>query len=372
MEEYPLPMPAAETVLAGRRDTEAILRRQSDRLMVVVGPCSVHDVRAGLDYARRLQAYAEKAKDDLHIVMRVYFEKPRTTVGWKGLINDPNLDGSYRINKGLRLARGFLLEVAKLGLPAGTEFLDTVSPQYTADLISWGAIGARTTESQVHRELTSGLSMPVGFKNGTDGSVNIALDAIKSASSEHACLSVTKQGISAIVETSGNDLCHVILRGSNTGPNYSPEHIAQASAALKKAGLPERIMIDCSHGNSEKKHENQVRVADSIAEHLSSGAPEAWNVVGVMLESNIEEGKQSIPAAGPAALKYGQSITDACINWETTAHVLDRLRAGVQARRKSKSASEKVSSIANEHVFPSALNQGGFNDDSLATLGRNP
>lgn len=242
--------------------------------------------------------------------MRVYFEKPRTTVGWKGLINDPNLDGSYQINKGLRLARGLLLEVAKIGLPAGTEFLDTISPQYTADLISWGAIGARTTESQVHRELTSGLSMPVGFKNGTDGSVSIAVDAIKSASSEHAFLSVTKQGISAIVETKGNDKCHVILRGSNSGPNYAREHVERAAEALQKGSLPARLMVDCSHGNSEKKHQNQVKVAENIAEQLAQADDNAWNLVGVMLESHLKEGKQSIPASGPGDLEYGQSITD--------------------------------------------------------------
>ena len=254
--------------------------------------------------------------------MRVYFEKPRTTVGWKGLINDPNLDGSYQINKGLRLARGFLLEVAKLGLPTATEFLDTISPQYTADLISWGAIGARTTESQVHRELTSGLSMPVGFKNGTDGSVTIAVDAIKSASSSHAFLSVTKQGISAIVETKGNDKCHIILRGSNSGPNYSREHIEKASDALKKASLSPRIMVDCSHGNSEKKHQNQIKVVENIAEQLSQGDENAWSLFGVMLESHLEEGKQSMPPGGPADLKYGQSITDGTSSHSRSVHLV--------------------------------------------------
>jgi 3-deoxy-7-phosphoheptulonate synthase len=222
---------------------------------------------------------------------RVYFEKPRTTIGWKGLINDPDLNGSFQINKGLRLARGLLLEIANMGLPTGTEFLDTISPQYTADLISWGAIGARTTESQVHRELSSGLSMSIGFKNGTDGSISIAVDAIKSASSSHCFLSVTKQGISAIVETEGNDACHVILRGANSGPNYSPEHVAKVSAELQKAGLAPKIMIDCSHGNSEKKHENQMKVVDSIKEQLSTGKPESSNIVGCMLESNLVEGE---------------------------------------------------------------------------------
>lgn len=302
--------------------------------------------------------------------MRVYFEKPRTTVGWKGLINDPNLDGTFNINKGLRLARGLLLEIANIGLPTATEFLDTVSPQFTADLISWGAIGARTTESQVHRELTSGLSMPVGFKNGTDGSVTVAVDAIKSASSEHAFLSVTKQGISAIVQTAGNKNCHVILRGSNSGPNYTRPNVERVNAALAKAGLPERVMIDCSHGNSEKKHENQVRVAEDVANQLSAGDANAWSIAGVMLESNIVEGRQNVPAAGPAGLTYGQSITDACISWETTVSVLDKLRAGVQARRANTPATANPVVKANEIAMPNALDQGGFNDAALATLGK--
>ncbi|WFD00546.1 3-deoxy-7-phosphoheptulonate synthase [Malassezia yamatoensis] len=361
MEEYPLSVQAVETVLSGRRDVEAILKKQQDRLIVIVGPCSLHDVRAGLDYARRLKQYADQAKDDLHIIMRVYFEKPRTTVGWKGLINDPNLDGSYQINKGLRLARGFLLEVANLGIPAGTEFLDTISPQYTADLISWGAIGARTTESQVHRELTSGLSMPVGFKNGTDGSVSIAVDAIKSASSQHAFLSVTKQGISAIVETTGNDQCHVILRGSNQGPNYAPEEIQKVSETLKKGSIEPRIMVDCSHGNSEKKHQNQIKVVESISEQLSKGDDNAWNLFGVMLESHLEEGKQSIPAGGPADLKYGQSITD--------VEALDKLRAGVRARRSNNASGAQVNGSYNQ-MFPPNHGAPGYNDEALKTLGK--
>lgn len=361
-------MNAAETVLNGRRDIDAILRNEQDRLVVVVGPCSLHDVRAGLEYAQRLREYAEKAKDDLHIVMRVYFEKPRTTVGWKGLINDPNLDGSFQINKGLRLARGFLLEVAKIGLPAGTEFLDAISPQYTADLISWGAIGARTTESQVHRELTSGLSMPVGFKNGTDGSVRIAIDAIRSSSSSHHFLSVTKQGISAIVETAGNDKCHVILRGANSGPNYSSEHITSTRSSLEKAGLPARIMIDCSHGNSEKKHENQLKVSENISEQLSAGDDNAWSILGVMLESNLVEGRQNVPPEGPNCLTFGQSITDACMGWDMTVQALDKLRAGVQARRAKAPASHHTR--INSGVLASTCNQSGFNDAALATLGK--
>ncbi|PWN23433.1 3-deoxy-7-phosphoheptulonate synthase [Microstroma glucosiphilum] len=338
IEDYPLSEAASHTISTGRAQAEAIVKGEDDRLVVVVGPCSVHDVVAGIEYAKRLAAYADTAKDDLHIIMRVYFEKPRTTVGWKGLINDPDLTGSFNINKGLRLARGFLLQVNDLGLPAGTEWLDPITPQYNADLVSWGAIGARTTESQVHRELASGLSMPIGFKNGTDGSIQVAVDAIKSSSSPHSFLSVTKQGISAIVETHGNDACHVILRGANSGPNYSPEHIAKVSASLEKAGLPKKIMVDCSHGNSEKKHENQMKVVKSIKEQL--GGEKGANIIGAMIESHINEGKQNIPKEGPAGLKYGQSITDACINWETTIEALEELRAGVRARRSAGFATE--------------------------------
>ncbi|KAL4400712.1 3-deoxy-7-phosphoheptulonate synthase [Malassezia pachydermatis] len=370
MEDYPLPVDAAQTVLKGRHDTEAILKKEQDRLIVVVGPCSVHDVRAGIEYAKRLREYADKVQDDLHIIMRVYFEKPRTTVGWKGLINDPDLDGSYNINKGLRLARGFLLEVTKIGLPTATEFLDAISPQYTADLISWGAIGARTTESQVHRELTSGLSMPVGFKNGTDGSVRIAVDAIKSSSSSHHFLSVTKQGISAIVQTKGNQMCHVILRGANSGPNYSSEHVENAKAALEKAGLPSRIMIDCSHGNSEKKHQNQIKVVDSIVEQLSAGNEASWSIMGVMLESNLVEGRQDVPAEGPQNLTYGQSITDACISWETTVEALEKLRAGVRARREKSPSHLQPGQKVNDGVLEPATSKVGFNDAALATLGK--
>ncbi|KAN0060448.1 hypothetical protein ACQY0O_007778 [Thecaphora frezii] len=378
-EDYPLSLQAAQTVASGRKATEEIVRQEDDRLLVVVGPCSIHDVRAGLEYAKKLAEYAKTAKADLHIVMRVYFEKPRTTVGWKGLINDPNLNGSYQINKGLRLARGFLLEVANLGLPAGTEFLDTISPQYTADLVSWGAIGARTTESQVHRELASGLSMPIGFKNGTDGSISIAVDAIKSASSEHVFLSVTKQGISAIVETNGNSACHVILRGANTGPNYSAEHVKEVSDKLAKGSLPQRIMIDCSHGNSEKKHENQMKVVDSIVEQLGAGTEESCHIFGVMLESNLQQGKQSIPAEGPQALKYGQSITDACIDWPTTVEALDKLRKGVQTRRqnapnafRARMSRSSSSEGVNDHFLKASTQEQnkGFNDSALDTLGR--
>ena len=368
MEELPLTIEALETVAKGRNDTEAIFNNKQDRLVVIVGPCSVHDARAGIEYAKRLHEYAETAKNDLHIIMRVYFQKPRTTVGWKGLINDPNIDGSFQINKGLRLARSLLLEVANIGLPAGTEFLDTITPQYTADLVSWGAIGARTTESQVHRELTSGLSMPVGFKNGTDGSVRIAVDAIRSSSSSHHFLSVTKQGISAIVETEGNDKCHVILRGSNKGPNYHPEDITQTRTSLLEAGLPARIMIDCSHGNSEKKHENQLKAARSISDQLAMGDENAQSIMGVMLESNLVEGRQNVPPEGPNYLTYGQSITDACMGWDMTVEALDILRAGVQARRA------KLPSGPSEPVNPDTIQsldpQPGYNDGVLASLSK--
>ncbi|SPO42079.1 probable 3-deoxy-D-arabino-heptulosonate 7-phosphate (DAHP) synthase isoenzyme [Pseudozyma flocculosa] len=343
VEDYPLSLKAAQTVASGRKATEEIVRQEDDRLLVVVGPCSIHDVRAGLEYAKKLAEYAKTAKADLHIVMRVYFEKPRTTVGWKGLINDPNLNGSFQINKGLRLARGFLLE------------------------------------SQVHRELSSGLSMPIGFKNGTDGSISIAVDAIKSASSEHVFLSVTKQGISAIVETNGNDACHVILRGANTGPNYSPDHVRDVSAKLAKGSLPQRIMIDCSHGNSEKKHENQMKVVDSVVEQLGAGTDESCHIFGVMIESNLQAGKQSIPAEGPTALRYGQSITDACIDWQTTVEALDKLRRGVQTRRqnapnafRARMSRSSSSEGVNDHFLKAGSQEAnqGFNDSVLPTLGR--
>jgi len=320
-------------VIEGRQVTENILRGDDDRLVVVVGPCSVNNVDAAIEYAQKLRAYAEQAKEDLHIVMRVYFEKPRTTVGWKGLINDPDMNGSFRINKGLRIARTLLLDIAKIGLPAGCEFLDTISPQYTADLVSWGAIGARTTESQVHRELTSALSMPTGFKNSTDGTVGIAIDACRAARSGHVFLSLGKEGLSSIVETEGNPDVHVILRGGAKGPNYAAEYVRDCSEKLGKAGLPTRLMIDCSHGNSSKQHQKQIEVAEDIAQQLES-ADTSSHIMGVMVESNLVEGRQDIPASGPAGLKYGQSVTDACISWEMTVPLLDRLREGVQGRRK--------------------------------------
>ncbi|KXN88235.1 Phospho-2-dehydro-3-deoxyheptonate aldolase, Phe-sensitive [Leucoagaricus sp. SymC.cos] len=332
-EDLPLTLRAAQTILEGRLAIERILHGDDDRLLVVVGPCSVHNVDSALEYARRLRDYAETAKDDLLIVMRVYFEKPRTTIGWKGLINDPDLNGSFQINKGLRVARGLLLEVAKMGLPAGCEFLDTISPQYTADLVTWGAIGARTTESQVHRELTSALSMPTGFKNSTDGSIGIAVDACRAARSGHVFLSVGKEGLSSIVETEGNPDVHVILRGGSKGPNYTAEYVRDAGQKLAKAGLPQKIMIDCSHGNSQKQHQKQAEVVEDIAKQLESEDTASY-IMGVMIESNLVEGRQDIPASGPAGLKYGQSVTDACISWETTVPVLERLRAGVRGRRE--------------------------------------
>ncbi|KAI9058424.1 3-deoxy-7-phosphoheptulonate synthase, partial [Trametes sanguinea] len=331
-EDLPLTLAAAETVLEGRKATENILHSRDDRLVVVVGPCSVHNVESALEYARHLREYAETAKDELHTIMRVYFEKPRTTVGWKGLINDPEMNGSFQINKGLRLARTLLLDIAKMGLPAGCEFLDTITPQYTADLVSWGAIGARTTESQVHRELVSALSMPTGFKNSTDGTVGIAIDACRAASRPHVFLSVGKGGLSSIVETEGNPDVHVILRGGSSGPNYSAEFVRACGEKLAKAGFAPKIMIDCSHGNSQKQHIKQIEVAEDIARQLESGDTSSM-IMGVMIESNLVEGRQDIPVSGPAGLKYGQSVTDACISWEQTVPVLDRLREGVRGRR---------------------------------------
>ncbi|KAJ7675865.1 hypothetical protein DFH06DRAFT_1266442 [Mycena polygramma] len=324
-EDLPLTLLAAHTVLHGRLEVENILKGDDDRLLVVVGPCSVHNAEAALDYARLLKAYADTAKDDLLIVMRVYFEKPRTTVGWKGLINDPDLNGTFQINKGLRIARTLLLDIAKIGLPAGCEFLDTITPQYTADLVSWGAI--------VHRELTSALSMPTGFKNSTDGSVGIAIDACRAARTGHVFLSVGKEGLSSIIETEGNPYVHVILRGGASGPNYSADFIRDAGAKLKKAGVVQKVMVDCSHGNSSKQHEKQKEVAEDIAQQLESGDT-SQQIMGVMIESNLVEGRQDIPSStGLASMRYGQSVTDACISWETTIPTLERLREGVKGRR---------------------------------------
>jgi 3-deoxy-7-phosphoheptulonate synthase len=328
MEEIPVGPEASRVVEQGRREVAAILNGQDERLLVVVGPCSIHDPVAGLEYARRLRAAADEYRRELCIVMRVYFEKPRTIIGWKGLINDPHLDGSYAINEGLRIARGFLRDVAQLGLPAGTEFLDPITPQFIADVVSWGAIGARTVESQVHRELASGLSMPVGFKNGTGGTVNIAVDAIRSSAHPHHFLSVTKQGVSAIVSTAGNPECHLILRGGASGPNYSAQHVAEAVSMLAKHGLAPRVMVDCSHANSGKNHEKQPVAVASVVEQLEAGS---GGIFGIMLESFLKDGRQDHEPG--CALEYGKSITDACMSWERTEPLFPQLAAAVRARR---------------------------------------
>jgi 3-deoxy-7-phosphoheptulonate synthase len=319
---------ATDNILATRAAIHRILHSADDRLLVVIGPCSIHDYAAGIEYAQRLLAERERLAADLLIVMRVYFEKPRTTIGWKGLINDPHLDGSFNINAGLELARKFLLEVNELGMPAGTEFLDTITPQYTGDLVSWGAIGARTTESQVHRELASGLSCPVGFKNGTDGNIKIAVDAIKAAASPHHFLSVTKAGHSAIVSTAGNEDCHVILRGGKT-PNYEAEHVNDAARALADCGLAAKVMIDCSHANSRRQYKLQMEVADNIADQIARGDD---RIMGVMVESHLNEGRQDHTPG--CTLAYGTSITDPCLGWEDTLQLLNRLAAGIRMRRK--------------------------------------
>ncbi|KAG0345724.1 hypothetical protein BG004_003206 [Podila humilis] len=339
MEDLPLSLAAAQTIILGRHAAEEIIKGRDDRLLVIVGPCSIHDTKAALEYAHKLKAYAAEASQDLAIIMRVYFEKPRTTVGWKGLINDPHLNNSFQINKGLRVARGLLLDLNEMGVPAGCEFLDTISPQYVGDLVSWGAIGARTTESQIHRELASGLSVPVGFKNGTDGSVSVAIDAIKSASSGHHFLSVTKQGLSAIVSTEGNDSCHVILRGGSKGPNYEEGDVKAVADKLVAAKLPARIMVDCSHGNSSKVFSRQMVVAEDISKQLSSSAQSGDAIMGVMIESHLKEGRQDIPVSGPQGLVYGQSVTDSCISWENTIVLLENLREGVRQRRARRSGS---------------------------------
>ena len=330
MREFPLSMPASQITYNSREAIHRILHDADDRLVVIIGPCSIHDPAAAIDYAKQLVVAREQYKDTLEIVMRVYFEKPRTTVGWKGLINDPDLDQTFDINKGLRMARKLLLEINELGLPAAVEFLDMISPQYIADLVSWGAIGARTTESQVHRELASGLSCPVGFKNGTDGNVKIAIDAIQAARRPHHFLSVTKAGHSAIVSTNGNEDCHLILRGGKT-PNYDAANVNISCEQIAKGGLPQRIMIDASHANSEKNPERQLPVCENIAEQLAAGDE---RIFGVMVESNLVGGRQDLVEG--QTLTYGQSITDGCINWETSQKVLQILSDGVAARRRAK------------------------------------
>ena len=327
LREFPTTDAAAETTWEARQALHRVLHGADGRLAVVVGPCSIHDCDAAMEYARRLRGEAQRLSADLLILMRVYFEKPRTTVGWKGLINDPRLDGSFRINEGLRLARKLLWEVNELGLPCATEFLDTITPQYTADLIAWGAIGARTTESQVHRELASGLSCPVGFKNGTDGNIKIAVDAIKAAATTHHFLSVTKAGHSAIVSTNGNEDCHVILRGGKT-PNYDAAAVDAACAELGKSGLAARVMIDFSHANSSKQYKRQIDVARDVGAQLAAGDD---RIFGVMVESHLREGRQDL--APGKALEYGVSITDPCLGWEDTVATLDILAEAVRARR---------------------------------------
>ena len=326
----PLTEQASELVAGARAQADAILRGEDDRLLAVVGPCSIHDPAAALEYAAKLKEEATRLEKDVFVMMRVYFEKPRTTVGWKGLINDPHLDDSFDINHGLRVARGLLLDLANMGVPSGTEFLDTISPQYFADLIAWGAIGARTTESQIHRELASGLSMPVGFKNGTGGSIQIALDAIQSSSRPHHFLSVTKQGVSAIVSTSGNESCHLILRGGKSGPNFEKAAVETAAIMLREQDLIESVMIDCSHGNSMKDYRNQPMVAKNIGRQIAEGCRV---ITSVMIESNLVEGKQTL-GKDLSALIRGQSVTDACIGWSETVGTLDHLAAAVRKRRE--------------------------------------
>jgi 3-deoxy-7-phosphoheptulonate synthase len=326
---HPISERAARTVFETRRAIHGVLYGDDDRLVCVVGPCSIHDTEAARVYARHLADLLPQVADALVVVMRVYFEKPRTTVGWKGLINDPDLDGSFDINKGLHLARALLVDINEQGIPAGTEFLDLVTGQYFADLVSWGAIGARTTESQVHRELASGLSCPVGFKNGTDGDVQIAVDAVRAARHAHIFLSPTKSGRSAIFSSAGNDDAHVILRGGRQ-PNYHADAVRRAADALAHAGCPPRVMIDCSHANSGKQPERQVDVADDVARRIAEGE---GNVMGVMIESHLVGGRQDVVEGTP--LRFGQSITDACLAWDETAEVLSRLARAVRERRKS-------------------------------------
>ncbi len=325
--ELPCDEAASTTVAASRKAMHAILHGQDDRLAVIIGPCSIHDIDAALEYAARLKPLRDELGDALEIVMRVYFEKPRTTVGWKGLINDPNLDGSFDINKGLRVGRRLLREVNRMGLPAGVEFLDMISPQYIADLVAWGAIGARTTESQVHRELASGLSCPVGFKNGTDGNIRIAADAVGAASHPHHFLAVTKDGRTAIAATTGNEDCHVILRGGKV-PNFDAASVQATSEALEKSGLPARIMIDASHANSGKNPDNQPAVIEAVCAQIEAGET---RIVGTMVESHLVGGRQDHVPGAP--LVYGQSITDGCLAWEPSVQVLRRMAAAVRKRR---------------------------------------
>ena len=328
VEQLPLPDDSARKVTRSRAEAVRILNGEDDRLIVVVGPCSIHDTAAALDYARRLKALADELADDLCIVMRVYFEKPRTTIGWKGFINDPHRDGSFAVNQGLHLARQLLLDIVALGLPAGCEFLDPITPQFFADVVSWSAIGARTAESQVHRNLASGLSMPVGFKNGTGGGVQLAVDAVRAALYPHSFLSVTEQGVAAIVTTNGNPDCHVILRGGTTGPNYDAANVQRTLGLIGKSGLTPRVMIDTSHGNSNKDYRQQAVVSHTVAEQVAGGER---GIIGLLMESFLVDGRQEL--VDGAELVYGQSVTDACMGWEMTVPVLQELAAAVRARR---------------------------------------
>ncbi|HEC20777.1 MAG TPA: 3-deoxy-7-phosphoheptulonate synthase [Gammaproteobacteria bacterium] len=330
--EHPLSEKAAETIATTRQAVHHILHGEDDRLLVVIGPCSIHDPEAALEYARRLKTLRDELADDLLIIMRVYFEKPRTTVGWKGLINDPHLNGSFEINQGLSLARKLLCDINDMGMPAGTEYLDLITPQYISDLISWGAIGARTTESQAHRELASGLSCPVGFKNGTNGNLKIAIDAIHAASQPHYFLSLTKRGHSAIFATTGNEDCHIILRGG-TKPNYDAASVEAAAQEMQKAGLEPRLMIDFSHANSNKQYQRQIAVGEDVAGQIAAGDT---RIKGVMIESHLQEGRQDITEGED--LLFGQSITDACIGWDSTEPLLRDLAAAVRARREAQTA----------------------------------
>ena len=339
---------ASLTVAAGRHAAHRILHGQDDRLLVVIGPCSIHDPVAALDYARRLAAERVRLGMDLEIMMRVYFEKPRTTVGWKGLINDPHLDGSFRIDEGLRLARSLLLEINELNVPAACEFLDVITPQYIADLVGWGAIGARTTESQIHREMASGLSCPVGFKNGTGGDLRIAIDAIKAASQPHHFLAVTKDGRAGIASTTGNEDCHLVLRGGRV-PNYDALSVAAACGEMAAQGLAPRVMIDASHANSAKAPENQPKVIDDVAAQVAGGDT---RIVGVMVESHLVAGRQDLVPGQP--LTYGQSITDGCVDWETSVEVLDRLAQGVRARRAARAPARQAPQAARSGAMSAA------------------
>jgi len=329
-QEHPMPAHLAPSIERARTEITDILNGVDDRLVVVVGPCSIHDRDAALEYAALLAKDAERLSGQLRIVMRAYFEKPRTTLGWKGLINDPELDGSYAVNQGLRLARGLLLEVSELGLPVGCEFLDPIIPQFLADVVSWGAIGARTAASQVHRQLCSALSMPVGIKNSTDGDVQVAVDGVRAAGAEHVFPGINADGLAALISTTGNPDCHVILRGGSGGPNYSAADVEAALGRLRAAGLPERVIIDASHGNSGKNHERQTGVVGEIAARIAGGEP---GIMGLMMESFLVSGRQDLTLGRRDELAYGQSITDGCLAWETTSVLLDQLAAAVDARR---------------------------------------